>query len=135
MDYLLALTAERRTDNKDGDMVRYLLDQRIEGAELSDDEIARTLFLLLIAGVDTTWSALDFRYCILRLTPKTGAGLPKTSRLFPPVEEFLRAYSPVFIALEVTEEDTEVSGCPVSAGEGRAGFSICKSRPRPVRPT
>ena len=32
------------------------------------------------------------------------------------VEEFLRAYSPVFIA-RVAEEDTEVSGCPVSAGE------------------
>ena len=117
MDYLLALTAERRTDNKDGDMVRYLLDQRIEEAELSDDEIARTLFLLLVAGVDTTWSALGFSLLHLATHPEDRRRIAENKSLIPTaVEEFLRAYSPVFIA-RVTEEDTEVSGCPVSAGE------------------
>ena len=117
MEYLLALTAERRTDNKDGDMVRYLLDQRIEEAELSDDEIARTLFLLLVAGVDTTWSALGFSLLHLATHPEDRRRIAENKSLIPTaVEEFLRAYSPVFIA-RVTEEDTEVSGCPVSAGE------------------
>ena len=90
---------------------------RIEGAELSDDEIARTLFLLLIAGVDTTWSALGFSLLHLATHPEDRRRIAENKSLIPTaVEEFLRAYSPVFIA-RVTEEDTEVSGCPVSAGE------------------
>ncbi len=117
MDYLLQLTRERRADRKDGDVVQYLLDQRLDGEELGDDEIARTLFLLLIAGVDTTWSALGFSLLHLATHPEDRRRIGKNKQLIPTaVEEFLRAYSPVFVA-RVAEEDTEVSGCPVTAGE------------------
>ena len=117
MDYLLELTRERRADHKDGDVVQYLLDQRMEGEELTDDEIARTLFLLLIAGVDTTWSAISSSLLHLATHPEDRRRIAHNKELIPTaVEEFLRAYSPVFIA-RVAEENTEVSGCPVNAGE------------------
>ena len=117
MDYLLQLTYERRSDTKEGDVVQYLLDQSIDNERLSDDEIARTLFLLLIAGVDTTWSAIGSSLLHLATHPEDRRRLVENKDLIPTaVEEFLRAYSPVFIA-RVAEEDTEVSGCPVSAGE------------------
>ena len=117
MAYLLELTRERRADHKDGDVVQYLLDQRMDGEELSDDEIAKTLFLLLIAGVDTTWSAIGSSLLHLATHPEDRRRIAHNKELVPTaVEEFLRAYSPVFIA-RVTQEDTEVSGCPVNAGE------------------
>jgi len=117
MTYLLALTSERRADKNDGDMVQYLIDQRVNGVGLTDDEIARTLFLLLIAGVDTTWSALGFSLLHLATNQEDRQRIAADRHLIPTaVEEFLRAYSPVFIA-RVAQEDTEVAGCPISAGE------------------
>jgi len=117
MDYLLQLTRERRASHHDGDVVQYLLDQRMDGEALSDDAIAKTLFLLLIAGVDTTWSAISSSLLHLATHPEDRQRIAHNKELVPTaVEEFLRAYSPVFIA-RVTEADTEVSGCPVNAGE------------------
>ena len=117
MDYMLGLISDRRRAGGDGDLVQYLLEQRVDGQELSDDEMARTLFLLLIAGIDTTWSALGF--CLLHLAthPEDRHRLASDPSLLPTaVEEFLRAYSPVFIA-RVAEHDTDIAGCPVSAGD------------------
>ena len=82
MDYLLQLTRERRADHKDGDVVQYLLDQRMDGEELSDDEIAKTLFLLLIAGVDTTWSAIGSSLLHLATHPEEQLATPQVQSFF-----------------------------------------------------
>jgi len=117
LDYLQRLVAERRAGPAGGDMVSYLLDQRIDDEVLTDDEIVRTLFLVLIAGIDTTWSAIGLSLEHLATHPEDRRRLVVDPSLLPTaVEEFLRMYSPVFVA-RVTTEDTEVGGCPVPHGD------------------
>lgn len=117
IEYMENLIATRRGEPRGDDMVSYLLDQTLDGEHLSDDEITRILFLILIAGIDTTWSAIGF--CLHHLATHDDdrrrlAADP--SLMSTAVEEFLRMYSPVFIARQVTQ-DAEIHGCPVPAGE------------------
>jgi cytochrome P450 len=55
--YFARHIAERRARPRD-DLIDYLINVRIEGRPLSDEHINGTLRLLLIAGIDTTWSAI-----------------------------------------------------------------------------
>ena len=55
--YMHGLIADRRENGGD-DLVTYLFDQEIDGKPIPDEAMAKMLFLLLIAGIDTTWSAL-----------------------------------------------------------------------------
>ncbi len=75
-----------------------------------------SLRLLLIAGIDTTWSAIGSSLWHLSKTPADRKRLVAEPELMPfAIEEFLRAYSPVTMAREVMKETT-VSGCPVKPG-------------------
>lgn len=115
-DYLRDVMESRRDDRGD-DVVSFILDQRDAGAEMSDDDVVNTLFLLLIAGIDTTWSAIGFSLLHLATHPEDRRRLAAEPDLVPQAtEEFLRAYSPVTIA-RIATTDTEVGGCPVSAGD------------------
>lgn len=115
-DYLRKVMESRRDDRGD-DVVSFILDQRDAGAEMTDDDVVNTLFLLLIAGIDTTWSAIGFSLLHLATHPEDRRRLAAEPDLVPQAtEEFLRAYSPVTIA-RIATTDTEVGGCPVSAGD------------------
>ena len=73
--------------------------------------------LVLIAGVDTTWSAIGSSLWHLATTPGDRERLVAEPELMPvAVEELLRAYSPVTMARVVTE-DLEFHGCPMKEGE------------------
>ena len=75
------------------------------------------LFLLMLGGIDTTWSALGASLFHLGTHPDDLARLVAEPELMPSaVEEFLRFYSPVTIA-RVIEDDAEIGGCPVAGGE------------------
>jgi hypothetical protein len=75
-----------------------------------------SLRLLLIAGIDTTWSAIGSSLWHLAKNPADRDRLIAEPALMPTaIEEFLRAYSPVTMAREVMKETT-VSGCPVKPG-------------------
>lgn len=98
-------------------VVQYLLDLRLDGEPLPDPELVNILFLLMLAGIDTTWSAIGFCLHHLATHPEDRRRLAAEPELIPTaVEEFLRVYSPVWVA-RVAERDTEVSGCPVAKGE------------------
>ena len=115
LDYLIG---RRRSEQHEGrDLVSYLFDQELDGGPVTDDEMARTLFLLLLAGIDTTWSAIGFSLLHLGTHPEDRERLVDEPALIPTaVEEFLRAYSPVSVA-RIATADTEVGGCPVPAGD------------------
>jgi cytochrome P450 len=86
------------------------------GQPLSDQHVMGSLRLLLIAGIDTTWSAIGSSLWHLAKTPADRARLVAEPELMPTaVEELLRAYSPVTMAREVMKETT-ISGCPVKPG-------------------
>ncbi len=116
LEYMRGLLEQRR-DHGGEDLVTFLLDQRIDGEPLTDTELVSMLFLLLIAGIDTTWSGIGFSLFHLAGHPEDRRRLAAQPELIPTaVEEFLRFYPPVWVA-RVATKDTVVGGCPVAAGE------------------
>ena len=86
--------------------------QRLEldGQPLSDDHIVGTVALLLIAGIDTTWSAIGASIWHLAQHPEHRRRLVEDPDVMPfAVEEMLRAYAPVTMA-RIVAEDVEVGG-------------------------
>lgn len=108
---------EQRKKHPTDDMISMLMNVRDKsGQPLSDGHVIGTLRLTLIAGIDTTWSAIGASLWHLAKTPADCARLVAEPELMPvAVEELLRAYSPVTMAREVMKE-TVISGCPVNPG-------------------
>ena len=83
----------------------------------SERERIGALYVLMLGGIDTTWSSLGASLFHLGTHPADLATLVERPELIPSaIEEFLRFYSPVTIARVITE-DAEVAGCPVEAGQ------------------
>jgi hypothetical protein len=108
---------EARKANPGDDLISYLLKARDKnGQPLEESHIHGSLRLLLIAGIDTTWSAIGASLWHLARTPADRERLLAEPELMPTaVEELLRAYSPVTMAREVMKETT-IAGCPVKPG-------------------
>ncbi|HEU0148090.1 MAG TPA: cytochrome P450 [Bradyrhizobium sp.] len=115
-DYFAAQIEQRKTAPSD-DLISYLMNaKRPNGEPLEDSHVIGSLRLLLIAGIDTTWSAIGASLWHLAKTPGDRQRLVAEPGLMPTaIEELLRAYSPVTMAREVMK-DTVVSGCPVKPG-------------------
>ncbi|QOZ24702.1 cytochrome P450 [Bradyrhizobium sp. CCBAU 51753] len=114
--YFMAHLEQRKLEPGD-DLISQLLRAKGPGGQpLSDEHVLGSLRLLLIAGIDTTWSAIGSSLWHLARTPADRERLVAEPALMPTaIEEFLRAYSPVTMAREVMKETT-VSGCPVKSG-------------------
>lgn len=114
--YFAGHLAQRKLAPSD-DLISTLMQSRDkDGQPLSDAHVLGTLRLLLIAGIDTTWSAIGASLWHLAKTPADRERLIAEPELMPTaIEEFLRAYAPVTMAREVMKE-TEISGCPVRPG-------------------
>jgi len=114
--YFSAHIEQRKTKPTD-DLISYLMNAKDkEGNPLEDSHVLGSLRLLLIAGIDTTWSAIGSALWHLAKTPADRERLiAEPALMATAVEELLRAYSPVTMAREVVK-DTEISGCPVRAG-------------------
>ncbi|MGH8764631.1 MAG: cytochrome P450 [Burkholderiales bacterium] len=109
--YFFAEIKKRGTERGD-DLISFLLDARMEGQPLSDPHLVGTLRLLLVAGIDTTWSAIGSSLWHLATHSEDRRRLAAEPALMPTaIEEFLRAYAPVTMAREVVKETT-VGGCP-----------------------
>jgi cytochrome P450 len=108
---------EQRKKTPTDDLISTLMNARDKnGQPLSDAHVLGSLRLLLIAGIDTTWSAIGASLWHLAKTPADRRRLVAEPALMPiAVEELLRAYSPVTMAREVMKE-TVISGCPVKPG-------------------
>lgn len=108
---------EQRRQNLGDDLISDLIRAKgPDGQPLSDQHVQGSLRLLLIAGIDTTWSAIGASLWHLAKTPSDRKRLIAEPEIMPfAIEEFLRAYSPVTMAREVMKETT-VSGCPVKPG-------------------
>jgi cytochrome P450 len=107
----------KRRDHPGDDLITYLINARIDGEPLSDEHIVGSLRLLLIAGIDTTWSAIGSCLWHLAMHPDDRRRLAADTALIPTaVEEFLRAYAPVTMAREVIKE-TAIDGCAFKPGQ------------------
>src|SRR5665213_1674512 len=108
---------ESRKQHPTDDLISTLMNARDKnGDPLQDEHVLGSLRLLLIAGIDTTWSAIGSSLWHLARTPSDCERLVAEPSLIPTAaEELLRAYSPVTMAREVMKE-TVISGCPVKPG-------------------
>jgi cytochrome P450 len=103
-DYLLAQVRDH-LDNPRDDLTSYLINAEIDGRKLEQGHVAGAMALLLIAGIDTTWSAIGASLWHLASTPDDRERLvAEPGLLATAVEEFLRAYAPVTMARLVKED-------------------------------
>jgi cytochrome P450 len=103
--------AEARMAAPGDDLISYLLQARMDGQALTPPHLLGTLRLILIAGIDTTWSAIGASLWHLATHDEDRRRLVREPALMPTaIEEFLRAYAPVTMAREVVKETT-VGGC------------------------
>ena len=116
LNYFLSQLDERR-QNPGQDLLSELLTTEVEGNPVDDGIVLGMAALVLIAGVDTTWSAIGSSLWHLATHPDDRKRLVAEPELMPTaIEELLRAYSPVTMAREVTE-DVVYTGCPMKAGD------------------
>ena len=93
-----------------------MLDLRHEGQPIAPDRLLGTLRLILIAGIDTTWSAIGASLWHLATHEEDRRRLVADPSLMDTaVQEFLRAYAPVTMAREVMKE-VNVNGCTLKPG-------------------
>ncbi len=111
-EYIVPTIVERR-ENPDDGLISYLLDAEIMGEKLSDEHVFGSILLLIVAGIDTTWSAIGSSIWHLANNPDDLARLVAHPELLPSaVEEFLRAYAPVSMA-RLVKDDFDFQGCPM----------------------
>jgi cytochrome P450 len=87
------------------DLTTFLIDAELYGRKLEADHVAGAMALLLIAGIDTTWSAIGASLWHLARNPADRERLVAEPGLLPTaMEEFLRAYAPVTMARLVKQD-------------------------------
>jgi cytochrome P450 len=105
-DYLLAqVHAHLDDDEPRDDLTTYLINAELYGQKLAPEVVTGAMALLLIAGIDTSWSAIGASLWHLAKHPGDRERLVAEPGLLPTaLEEFLRAYAPVTMARLVKED-------------------------------
>ncbi len=98
------MVAERR-GNLGNDLISRLIQSELGGEPVDDITIVGMCNLLLVAGIDTTWSSIGAALWHFAAHADDRRRLAAEPDLFPSaIEEMLRFYSPVTMARVVTEE-------------------------------
>ena len=103
----------KRRENPGDDLLSILLDSELDGEPVPDYIVLANANLMLVAGIDTTWSSIGSAIWHLASHPEDRQRLVENPEMLDiAIEEFLRAYSPVTMA-RLASNDTEIAGCPV----------------------
>jgi cytochrome P450 len=114
--YFEAILDERERQPRD-DILSQFLTFEIDGEKLTREEILDICFLFLIAGLDTVTDTLTCSFAYLGAHPDHRRQLVDDPALIPAaVEELLRWETPVPNVFRMAIGQTEISGCPVTAG-------------------
>jgi cytochrome P450 len=115
-EYIDARIAEHQAEPRD-DLTTFLLEAELDGNKLEPEHVRGTMILLMIAGIDTTWSAIGASIWHLAQHSDDLRRLATEPDLMSSaVEELLRAYAPVTMA-RLVAEDFELRGCPMKEGD------------------
>jgi hypothetical protein len=111
---MLAQRRARRTD----DLTSALLDAELDGDRLTDDEIMGFLFLMVVAGNETTTKLLgNAWYWAARHPDQRAIPFADPTRVPDWVEETLRYDTSSQMLARVTTEDIELHGTVIPAGD------------------
>lgn len=114
--YITARIEEHLAEPRD-DLTTFLLEAELDGQKLEMQHVFGTMVLLMVAGIDTTWSAIGASLWHLASHPEDRRRLVEHPELIPSaVEELLRAYAPVTMA-RLVAEDFDFNGCPMKEGD------------------
>ena len=114
--YLEARINEHLAEPQD-DLTTFLLEAELDGNKLLPEHVEGTMDLLMVAGIDTTWSAIGASLWHLAQHPNDRKRLAAEPELMDTaVEEFLRAYAPVTMA-RLVAKDFDFHGCPMKEGD------------------
>jgi cytochrome P450 len=106
----LAATIERHKLEPADDLIGLMLDAEVDGDRLDIAGITAASFLIVIAGIDTTYSVIGSALWHLAQHPEDRHRLLAEPELMPvAVEEFLRFYAPAVLGRVVTK-DTDYCG-------------------------
>jgi cytochrome P450 PksS len=131
--YLRKIIHMRRANPQD-DLVSALIRAEQAGDTLSEDELLAMVFLLLVAGHETTVNLIGNGTLALLQYPDQRARLQSEPALIKPaIEELLRYASPVEMATErYAREDMTIAGVPIARGD--MVFPVILSANRDERP-
>jgi cytochrome P450 PksS len=123
------LAQQRRTDPDDG-LISALVRANDEGDVLSDQEVLAMMFLLLLAGHDTTANLIGNSVLALLDNPDQLESLRSDPSIIDTaVEDLLRYTSPVPCGvIRTTLEDVEIAGAVVTKGSPVLGMIISANR-------
>jgi cytochrome P450 len=106
-----------RRENPRDDLITRLLQTEIEGEQPPHIILMGMCLLLVVAGIDTTWSSIGSALWHLAQHPEDRKTLIERPEIIQnAVEELLRAYSPVTMA-RLTNSDYEYGGCPMKTDQ------------------
>jgi cytochrome P450 len=106
-----------RTASPGEDLISFLAHAEMDGKPLSRKHKLGSSLLVLIAGADTTWSAIGASLWHLGTHPQDRARLAAEPALIETaVEELLRAYAPVTMA-RIATEPVELHGRCIAQGD------------------
>ena len=83
-DYLGTQIQQRVQGGLGDDLISFLLQAQLDGRSLTPDEVFGGCLLLLVAGIDTTWSAIGASLWHLAATPADQQRLRADPDLLPP---------------------------------------------------
>lgn len=111
-----AVIAARQAEPAD-DFISGFLAAEVDGHRLTPDDVADICYLFFLAGLDTVTASLDCMLAYLALHPHQRDRLVAEPEVIPhAIEEMLRWETPVPGVVRITTTDTEIGGCPISAG-------------------
>jgi cytochrome P450 len=114
--YMDAQIAAHRAEPRD-DLTSFLVSAELDGQKLLPEHIRGTMVLLMIAGIDTTWSAIGAALWHLGSHPDDRRRLAAEPVLMDTaVEELLRAYAPVTMA-RLVAKDFDLGGQSLHEGD------------------
>jgi len=117
MQHYFTQHVHERLEKPGDDLISYLNGVEFKGEKLTPENVIGSLRLLLIAGIDTTWSGIGSCIWHLAAHPEDRRRLvQEPSLMSTAIEEFLRAYAPVTMAREVVKE-AQINGCTFKPGE------------------
>jgi len=117
IDFFVGQVEDRKKNPRENDLLTELINAEVEGKKVPIEYVLGVSQLMLVAGIDTTWSAIGSCMWHLAQHPEHRRQLRENPDLWPTaVEELLRVYAPVTMA-RIVDRDVEFQGCPMKAGD------------------